>query len=441
MDARGARILDRYAGKRTFHACAQTRGEEVTGGNCLLEFTLWLDSGGRITAKREQAGPHVTELEYFYDAEGRLVRVLRNGLVSEKYTYNHLGQRLEDSAPERGRRILEHDSAGRLNRAGDTKYFYTREGTLRCRCNRKGSLYLAYGPTRQAGSSFPSPCFSLQEVIRPDRRKVAYHLGPSGLTLQKTMDGVLVESFVWRDFLRLGSYMAHDRGYALDFHYADNARLPDAARFTHPGQTETMLFFGQDQVGTLKRVRDGRGEKIKLIDYDSFGNVRDESWPWLFIPIGFAGGLRDRDTGFVRFGWRDYDPEVGRFTAQDPLGDTGGDHDPYEYCVDDPVNSIDPAGLEGNPFIQMSKKFFGLLGYRQTLKGVDKIANNATEAIKNGIDLDETFRTNDVDAVEKYRTETENNFGHARNATRKGLESYMPKFLLDLFNGEDDENN
>jgi uncharacterized protein RhaS with RHS repeats len=47
----------------------------------------------------------------------------------------------------------------------------------------------------------------------------------------------------------------------------------------------------------------------------------------------------------VRFGHRDYDPEEGRFNAQDPLGDTGGDHDPYEYCVDDPVNAVDPRGL------------------------------------------------------------------------------------------------
>ena len=53
----------------------------------------------------------------------------------------------------------------------------------------------------------------------------------------------------------------------------------------------------------------------------------------------------DPDTGFVRFGWRDYDPAVGRFTAPDPLGDTGGDHDVYEYCVDDPVSCVDPTGL------------------------------------------------------------------------------------------------
>ena len=34
-----------------------------------------------------------------------------------------------------------------------------------------------------------------------------------------------------------------------------------------------------------------------------------------------------------------------RFTAPDPLGDTGGDHDLYDYCIDDPVTMNDPAGL------------------------------------------------------------------------------------------------
>jgi len=54
--------------------------------------------------------------------------------------------------------------------------------------------------------------------------------------------------------------------------------------------------------------------------------------------------MRDRFTGLVRFLHRDYDPTVGRFTASDPLGDTDGDHDLYDYCVDEPVGRVDPEG-------------------------------------------------------------------------------------------------
>ncbi|MGE4423756.1 MAG: RHS repeat-associated core domain-containing protein [Pseudodesulfovibrio sp.] len=49
--------------------------------------------------------------------------------------------------------------------------------------------------------------------------------------------------------------------------------------------------------------------------------------------------------GFVRFGWRDYDVRAGRWTAPDPIGDKGGDPDWYGYCLDDPVNGVDPLGL------------------------------------------------------------------------------------------------
>ncbi len=40
-----------------------------------------------------------------------------------------------------------------------------------------------------------------------------------------------------------------------------------------------------------------------------------------------------------------YDPFTGRWTAPDPLGDAGGDPDWYGYCLDDPVNGVDPLGL------------------------------------------------------------------------------------------------
>ena len=65
-----------------------------------------------------------------------------------------------------------------------------------------------------------------------------------------------------------------------------------------------------------------------------------------FQPFGFAGGLYDRDTGLVRFGARDYDPDTGRWTAKDPILFAGGDANLYGYVQNDPVNWVDPFGLE-----------------------------------------------------------------------------------------------
>jgi uncharacterized protein RhaS with RHS repeats len=47
----------------------------------------------------------------------------------------------------------------------------------------------------------------------------------------------------------------------------------------------------------------------------------------------------------VRFGYRDYDPDIGRWTAKDPILFAGGDTDLYGYVLNNPINWVDPWGL------------------------------------------------------------------------------------------------
>jgi RHS repeat-associated protein len=86
------------------------------------------------------------------------------------------------------------------------------------------------------------------------------------------------------------------------------------------------------------------------MQYDSFGNLLSQQGNVVRLPLGFAGGLFDPDTGLTRFVWRDYDADTGRFTALDPLREKGGDKDWYGYCVDDPVNRVDVWGLAWSLF-------------------------------------------------------------------------------------------
>jgi RHS repeat-associated protein len=81
------------------------------------------------------------------------------------------------------------------------------------------------------------------------------------------------------------------------------------------------------------------------MSFDEFGRVLGDTNPG-FQPFGFAGGLYDRHTGLVRFGARDYDGEVGRWTAKDPIGFEGSDNNLYGYALNDTVNFIDPDGLD-----------------------------------------------------------------------------------------------
>jgi RHS repeat-associated protein len=99
-----------------------------------------------------------------------------------------------------------------------------------------------------------------------------------------------------------------------------------------------------DHVGSVRLVVDAAtGAIAQRMDYNEFGEVALDTNPG-FQPFGFAGGLYDADTGLVRFGARDYDPEVGRWAAKDPLLFDGGDTNLYAYVLGDPINRTDPTG-------------------------------------------------------------------------------------------------
>lgn len=55
----------------------------------------------------------------------------------------------------------------------------------------------------------------------------------------------------------------------------------------------------------------------------------------------------DADLDWYDYGFRNYDPQIGRFPQLDPLTDNYGPLTPYQYGSCDPVTNIDIDGLEG----------------------------------------------------------------------------------------------
>jgi len=113
----------------------------------------------------------------------------------------------------------------------------------------------------------------------------------------------------------------------MRFTYADS-RLPVAMQ--SGGAT---YYLAYDQVGSLRLVTDSSGNIIKTLDYDSFGNIIQDTNSTFDMPFAFGGGLIDVDTGLVRFGFREYCSEIGRWTAKDPILFLGGNVDLYGYCL------------------------------------------------------------------------------------------------------------
>ena len=67
----------------------------------------------------------------------------------------------------------------------------------------------------------------------------------------------------------------------------------------------------------------------------------------LHQPLRYAGQYTDTETGLHYNLFRYYDPQVGRFTVQDPIGLAGG-WNLYQYAPN-PLGWIDPWGLTGKP--------------------------------------------------------------------------------------------
>ena len=60
----------------------------------------------------------------------------------------------------------------------------------------------------------------------------------------------------------------------------------------------------------------------------------------------------DGHTKLTRFGTRDYDAQVGRWVAKDPLLFGGGDENLYKYVSNNTVNKTDPLGLSWLEYVR-----------------------------------------------------------------------------------------
>ena len=130
----------------------------------------------------------------------------------------------------------------------------------------------------------------------------------------KTVNGTLVQGFLYQDGLRPIAELDSNNQIVSRFVYADKGNVP--SYLIKNGITYRIL---SDHLGSPRLIINTQdGTIAQRIDYDVWGTVITDSQPG-FQPFGYAGGLYDRDTGLTRFGARDYDPNTGRWTAKDPI--------------------------------------------------------------------------------------------------------------------------
>ena len=104
----------------------------------------------------------------------------------------------------------------------------------------------------------------------------------------------------------------------------------------------SVNYFLSDHLGSTNGLTNSSGSVTASNSYDSFGNTTNASFPSRYQ---FTGREFDNFTGLQFSRARFYDPNLGRFISEDPIGFSGGDINLYGYVRNNPLNLTDPEGL------------------------------------------------------------------------------------------------
>ncbi len=131
------------------------------------------------------------------------------------------------------------------------------------------------------------------------------------------------------------------------------------------GSGDQRLFYHQNTLLSTFALTDAGGEIVEAYLYDAYGRqtvflpgangtldfgLDDVAVPGghsaVGNPFAFTGRRLDPESGLYYYRYRYMDPEQGRFIQRDPVGYQDG-MSLYTYGLNNPVNTIDPLGLEG----------------------------------------------------------------------------------------------
>ena len=293
--------------------------ETLVSGQSVYSLSLERDLSGRIESRTEILDGTLSEYWYDHDPDGQLLGVWKDGTQVESYAYDPDGNRLVPTATYGDRDQLQ--TLGSLTYAYDDDGFLVSRGT-------DTFTYSARWELLSATTDTDTITYTSDHLGRRTSRT-----DTSGT--HEILYGDLSDPF------RITASQDPD-GTVTTYHYDPHGHLMALNRGWPNPQT---YLVATDQVGTPRVITDTTGHILKILEYDSFGLPLSDSNPSFPLLIGFAGGLADPDTGLVRFGFRDYDPESGRWTAIDPILFAGGQVNLYAYCGSDPVGLRDPSGM------------------------------------------------------------------------------------------------
>ena len=217
-----------------------------------------------------------------------------------------------------------NNAKNRLEWAGATNFAYDNEGQL---IQRDGVPYTTFDYEHRLVSS--------SDGIT----SVQYVYDGKGNRLQATRNGVITR-YVYD---AAGNLIAEaNASNNITRYYIYGAGL---LAIVTP--TDVVYTYHFNANGNTIAITDASQTMVNKYAYTPFGRLANEVETSFSQPFKFVGqhGVITEPNGFYYMKARYYDPEVGRFISEDPIGFEGGDVNLYAYVQNNPINAVDPSGL------------------------------------------------------------------------------------------------
>jgi len=289
--------------------------------NALTTVLYGYDPVGNILSQGTEHGDYT----YGYDNLYRLTEADYPAANDETFEYDGVGNRTGHN----GDSSWTYNEANQLTQQGDTSYEHDANGHLIKKTVMGQDTHFVYNSQER-----------LVRVEGHNRQIVAsYGYNPLGHRLWKEVNGERTY-FFYNESGLVGEY--HEDGTLIkEYQYT-----PDSTWMTNPlflrsdGQ---FYFYQTDHSGTPKRLVATSGQVVWEARSEAFGNT-EEAVAALANNLRFPGQYFDAETGFYHNYFRDYDPELGRYIQEDPVGLSGGIN-MYVYASSNPISNYDPLGL------------------------------------------------------------------------------------------------
>lgn len=319
------------------------------------------DAEGRIIAEQHAANT----VSYVYDSYGQLLAADHDNPAypDESYGFDAAGNRITS---HRAPATATVAAANRITGAGDFSYEYDAAGNLVRRTDTVSGEVTEF--------DYDHRNRLILATLHPS-------LGAAPTTIVEMAYDYL-DRLLYRIVDGQKTWFLHDRDHRIA-EFTDGASQPSAVYLYDPSELDRILaawrddglgerWYLRDAIGSIRGITDQNFTSLSWVDYDAYGNLQPGNAPVNDDPLRFAARPFLTELGLYDNRRRVLDPELGRFTQEDPVRHGGLDFNFYRYAMNQPTRFVDPTG-EVSAVALAAFVRVGILSAKQTIKGKKRL--------------------------------------------------------------------